>query len=112
MPVFLAISMGTIETCRMMYLQQSLEIAAYECCRLAIVPGITQEDVQDQGDVILYGRGIDTFVLETSADPQSLSYGDLFTTTVSVNATDHTIVGGWFYSGKTLTETVSIMAEY
>ena len=36
---------GTIEACSMIFLKQSLAVAAYEGARTAIVPGTTQADV-------------------------------------------------------------------
>lgn len=41
LPVFFMITMATVETCRVLYLRQSLTIAAYECARIGIVPGVT-----------------------------------------------------------------------
>ena len=38
LPVFVLILLGSIETCTMIFLQQSLEMAAYEGARVAIVP--------------------------------------------------------------------------
>ncbi len=38
MPVFFLLAMGTIETCRMIYLRQSLKLAAYECARIELHP--------------------------------------------------------------------------
>lgn len=113
MPVFFAITMGTIETCRMIYLRQSLMIAAYECARLGIVPEVTSDSVQDQCDVILLGRGIKKYELECSPqDPSTLQYGEIFKTTISTPAEENALVGGWFYRGKVISASVSIMAEY
>ena len=105
--------MATIETCRMIYLRQSLKIAAYECARLAIVPGTTRENVVDQCDLILLGRNINGYQFScTPTDPNSLTYGDLFKVTIQIAAKDSSIVGTWFYRNKIFTESVTIMAEY
>ncbi len=47
LPMLVGLAMATIETCRFLYIKQSVKIAAYECARLAIVPGAVEEDVQD-----------------------------------------------------------------
>ncbi|ELP33117.1 TadE/TadG family type IV pilus assembly protein [Rhodopirellula baltica] len=113
LPVLLVITLGTLETCRMIYLRQSLKLAAYECARLAIVPGVDSQMVQDQCDVFLLGRGIRGYTFTcTPADPKDAIYGELVTTNVSMKAESNAIVGAWFYRGKTLSESVSIMAEY
>ncbi|WP_044250445.1 TadE/TadG family type IV pilus assembly protein [Rhodopirellula sp. SWK7] len=113
LPVLLAISLGTLETCRMIYLRQSLKLAAYECARLAIVPGVDAGMLQDQCDVFLMGRKIQGYQFSCSpADPKDAQFGETITTTVSMSAESNAIVGAWFYQGKTLTESVSIMAEY
>ncbi len=112
LPVFFLIAMGTIETCRMIYLRQSLKLAAYECARVGIMPGMSPETLQSQCDVILGGRRIRNYQLVcTPANPADLKFGELFKTTVSVSAQENALVGAWFYQNKILSESVSIMAE-
>ncbi len=44
--------MGTIETCRMIYLRQSLKLASYECARIGITAGYDSvETMRDLADV-------------------------------------------------------------
>lgn len=113
LPVFLAITFGTLETCRMLYLRQSIKIAAYECARLAIVPKVTSADVQDMCVVFLENRDVKEYSLTLNpADPKAIGYGDLLVVTVDANADANSIVGAWFYQGKVLTESVTIMGEY
>lgn len=105
--------MATIETCRMIYLRQSLKIAAYECARLGIVPGTTRQNVVDQCDLILLGRNINGYQFScTPANPTSLTYGDMYKVTLQIAAKDSSIVGTIFYRNKLFTESVTIMAEY
>ena len=112
MPVFFLIAMGTIETCRMIYLRQSLKLAAYECARVGIMPGMTPDVLQSQCDVILGGRRIRNYQLVcTPLNPADLKFGELFKTTVTVSAQENALVGAWFYQNKILSESVTIMAE-
>ena len=105
--------MATIETCRMIYIRQSLKIAAYECARLGIVPGATSATLQSQCDLILLGRNVRGYQFScVPADPTALKYGDLFKTSVQIAAKDSAIVGTWFYRNKVFNESVTIMAEY
>jgi Flp pilus assembly protein TadG len=113
LPVFFLITMATIETCRMIYLRQSLKIAAYECARLAIVPGTNRQNVVDQCDLILLPRNINNYQFScVPADPATLTYGDLFKVSIQIAAKDSSIVGTWFYRNKIFIESVTIMAEY
>jgi hypothetical protein len=113
LPVFFMITMASIETCRMIYLRQSLKIAAYECARLAIVPGCTLDSLQDQCDMVLQSRNIRGYQFScVPNDPATLKYGELFRASVKIAAKDSSIVGTWFYRDKTFIETVTIMAEY
>ena len=113
LPVFLLITMGTTEVCRMIYLRQSLKIVAFECARLGIVPEVTMEDLQDQCDVMMLGRKLNDYTLHCSpSDLSTLAYGDAFTVTVDINASSNALIGSWFYRNKTFSEAVTIMAEY
>ncbi len=113
LPMFFAITMGTIEVCRMIYIRQSLKIAAYECARLAIVPDVTLANVQDQCDAILQSRKVKNYTLSAShANLSTLHSGDVLTISIRTLARDNAIVGTWFFRDKELNESVSIMAEY
>ena len=97
----------------MIYLRQSLKIAAYECARLGIIPGATTATLQDQCDMVLLGRNVRGYQFSCApADPTTLQYGDLFKVTIQIAAKDNAIVGSWFYQNKIFTESVTIMAEY
>lgn len=97
----------------MVYLQQSIKLAAYECARLGITPDASTETLQAQCDMILQGRGLENYTFATQpSDPSTLEYEDNFKVTVSIPASEAAIVGSFFYQNKTFTESVTIMAEY
>lgn len=113
LPIFFMIIMASIETCRMIYVRQSLKIAAYECARIGIIPKMTRASLQDQCDAILQGRRIKGYTFDCEpADPSTLKYGDLFRTHVRASAEDNDLLGTWFYRNKTFEASVAIMAEY
>ena len=113
LPVFFLISVATIETCRMIYLRQSLKLAAYECARVGILPEVTPSNIQDQCDVILLGRNINDYTITCDpADPSALQFGDLLVTTVEAPAGTNALIGTWLYGTQTVSESVTIMAEY
>lgn len=113
LPLFFTITMATVETCRVLYLRQSLTIAAYETARLGIVPGMNRDALDAQCNVILNGRNIKGGVLTTNpASLDTLRYGDTLTVSVSVAVDQNALLSTWFFRGKTITETTTIMAEY
>jgi Flp pilus assembly protein TadG len=57
-PVFLMLIMGTIESSRLGMVAQLLTTAAREGCRVAVVEGMTQTDVQNRVNAVLSGSGI------------------------------------------------------
>src|SRR5262245_41192221 len=57
-PVFLALVMGQLESSRLGMVAQLLTTAAREGCRVAVVPGHTQSDVQTRVNAVLDGSGI------------------------------------------------------
>lgn len=113
LPVFLTIAIGTIESCRMIYIRQSVQIAAYECARLSITPGVAIEDVEDLAYVLVTGRGLAGHSLVLSTDNLSeLEYGDLLAVTVAVPVIENTVFGRWSLNESSIDGTVTIMAEY
>lgn len=57
-PIFIALVMGQIEMSRLGMVAQLLTTAAREGCRVAVVPGSTQTDVQNRVQAVLSGSGI------------------------------------------------------
>jgi Flp pilus assembly protein TadG len=57
-PVFLTLVMGIIEASRLGMVAQLLTTAAREGCRVAVIDGMTQTDVQNRIDAVLSGSGI------------------------------------------------------
>jgi Flp pilus assembly protein TadG len=57
-PVFLSLIMGTIESSRLGMVAQLLTTAAREGCRVAVVDGMTQTDVQNRVNAVLSGSGV------------------------------------------------------
>ena len=57
-PVFLILVLGIIETSRVGMVAQLLTTAAREGCRVAVLDGMGQTDVQDRITTVLSGSGI------------------------------------------------------
>jgi Flp pilus assembly protein TadG len=57
-PVFVALLLGMIEGARLGMVTQLLTTAAREGCRVAVLDGMTQTDVQNRVTAVLSGSGI------------------------------------------------------
>ncbi len=56
LPVMVLLVLGMVETCSMVFLKQSLAVAAYEGAHTAVKPGATSADVRAVCDNILRDR--------------------------------------------------------
>lgn len=113
LPVFVLILLGTIEACSMIFLQQSLEIAAYEGARVAIVPTTTSSDVESAANQILTPRHIqNSSISVTPNDFQSAPYGTFVRVSVSVPCFSNSVIPSSLYGSRTLTGKVEMMKEY
>ena len=113
LPVFVTLLLGTIETCNMIFLRQSLEIAAYESARAAIVPGSDDFDINLATTEILTARRIKNgTVTVTPANFQNAAYGSFIRVDVSAPCNSNSVFALRFYGSKILTGTVEMMKEF
>lgn len=113
LPVFVLLLLGTIETCNMIFLQQSLEIAAYESARVAIVPGSDDFDINLATTELLTARRVkNATVVVTPTNFQNAAYGSFIRVDVSVPCNSNSVFALRFYGSKTLTGTVEMMKEF
>ena len=113
LPVFVTLLLGTIETCTMIFLQQSLKIAAYESARAAIVPGSDDFDINLATTEILTARRIKNgTVTVTPANFQNAAYGSFIRVDVSAPCNSNSVFALRFYGSKILTGTVEMMKEF
>jgi Flp pilus assembly protein TadG len=113
LPVLIALIVGIVESCNLIYVKQSLTISAYEGARAAIVKGMTQTDIEARTDQVLSDRKIkNTTILISPNPPSSASYGNYITVRVQATYGPNAVVPGWFFGGVTLTTSVKMMKEY
>ena len=113
LPIVVLLVLGTIEACSMIFLKQSLSVAAYEGARTAIIPGMKQADVETACKQILLDRnvvGATVTVKPTNID--ALNPGDFVDVTVSAPCNLNSVVPNKFYKGRTLSATASMMIEF
>jgi Flp pilus assembly protein TadG len=113
LPIIVLLVIGTIEACSMIFLKQSLAIAAYEGARTAIIPGATKTQVENACQQILTDRGVKSGkVTIKPSDIAALNPGDFVDVTVSAPCNSNAVVPNTFYRGRTLTSTASMMIEF
>src|SRR5262245_57067388 len=84
LPIIVLLVIGTIEACSMIFLKQSLAVAAYEGARTAIIPGATKADVETACNQILADRDVaGATVTIKPTNIEALNPGDFVDVTVS-----------------------------
>jgi Flp pilus assembly protein TadG len=112
LPIIVLLVVATIEACSMVFLKQSLTVAAYEGVRTAIMPNATEAQVKAACNQILADRRIDGGVVTIKpSNIAALNQGDYVDVTVTAPCGSNTIVPNTFYRGKTLSATASMMIE-
>lgn len=113
LPLLLIIVLGTIESCSMLHLKQTLHIAAYEAARVALVPKTTNAQVTNAAQAILTDRRVQGSAI--SITPSSFSSAPIssyITVTVTAPSNSNFAVPLLFYRNKTITGSCSMMKEY
>lgn len=112
LPIFVLIALATLDTCRVLLVRQSAKLAAFECARIAIVPGVVEADVNRFCQCFMANRSIRGSALEMStADLATLKKGDLLTVAVEVPANENSMSVSWFYRDMRFKESVTILVD-
>ena len=113
LPVITLLIFAAIEACSMMYLKQSLAIAAYEAGRTAIVPGATSAEVIADCQGVLTDRKVTGAQITLNpTDITTVPEGSQIEISVSAPCDQNRIGGAWFFGGSTLTGRAEFMKEY
>jgi Flp pilus assembly protein TadG len=113
-PVLFLVVFGTIELGRALMATQSLEEAARSGCRIAVLRGVTDEDVQAEVRRILGPSGISTYSVEVL--PANLTTAPRWSpVSVTVTATYNDM--SWlplprYFGGKTYSASCVLPKEY
>jgi len=112
LPVILLLVFGMIESCSMIFLKQSLTVAAYEGVRTALEDQAVAADVRQTCEQILEDRQVqDGTITIAPNDFELLPPGEYISITVSAPADSNSIIPGSFFNGKTLSATATMMKE-
>jgi Flp pilus assembly protein TadG len=111
MPVIVLVVLATMETCAMMFLQQSLSVAAYEGARVALA-GAPSSEVTAQCQRILDDREIrGANVTLTPSNVSGATAGTWITVETRAPFDQNSLAGGWLFGARKLTATVQMMKE-
>ncbi|MEM1063478.1 MAG: TadE/TadG family type IV pilus assembly protein [Planctomycetota bacterium] len=113
LPVLILLVLGVIETCTVVFLKQSLSIAAYEGAHTAVQPGATAADVRSICEGILADRRVAGATVDvTPADLGGLAEGEPFTVTVSAPAAGTAQLSSALYSTTTISAAATMVQEF
>jgi Flp pilus assembly protein TadG len=112
-PVFVALLMGQLESSRLGMVAQLLSNAAREGCRVAVVPGSAQTDVQARITAVLSGSGITVgTVTPTPSNWQTATSGTPITVSLSVPYSQVSWLGTpFFLNGATVSASATLSSE-
>jgi Flp pilus assembly protein TadG len=113
MPVIALLVVATIEACSMIFLKQSLSVAAYEGVRAAISAGGNASTVRSTCNQILKDRRVKDATITIAPEQfDTLNPGQYVDVTISAPCGSNNILPVKFYRGQTLSETASMMIEF
>lgn len=112
LPVLILLLLGTIECCSMIFLKQTLSIAAYEAGHTALLPSATSAQARSAGQSILNDRRIRSATVQIVPGPiESVREGDYFEVQVSAPTDANRILPLNFFGGRTLSASAVFMKE-
>lgn len=113
LPVLLVVLLGTLETTSMIYRQQTLSIAAYEGCRVALIPKITRGQVEAAVNQILNDRRLrNATITITPNDFVNAPAQSIVEVRVTATAAGNSIIAPRFFANRTLTGSCFMMKEF
>lgn len=113
LPILVLLVLAMIESCTMIFLKQSLTVAAYEGIRNSIEPNATTATVEAACNGVLTDRRVkDAKITITPTNFQSIARGQYITVTVSAPAGKNSVIPGSFFSGRTLAGSATMMKEF
>ncbi len=109
-PVFLTVNFFFFEAWRFQQFQETVDQAALETARAAVVPGATVADARDRGSNLLQAVGAESAELTISPDPITEDT-DQVTVTVTVKYRDVGLFFQYFASDYVFTSTLTLNTE-
>ena len=112
LPLIVFLLLASLEACSMIYLDHGLTIASYEGVRVAINYDGTNANALAKANQIISARGIaGASVTFTPSNVANVNKGNPIKVTVTAPCNSNAIVPPWFYGGKTLTCSTTMVKE-
>jgi hypothetical protein len=113
LPVIVLLVLAMIEACTMIFLKQSLTVAAYEGARTALEPRAGAADVRTTANGVLRDRRVQrASVTIRPTNFAALDPGEYIEVTVSAPTDPNSTIPGSFLRGRTLSATAVMMKEF
>ena len=101
LPVLVVLVLGAIESTSMTFLQNSLQIVAYESIRTAVRPNATPSDVQARANQVITERSInDASITVTPANVDALEPGTQITIVATATTGTNAVLPLQFFGGS------------
>ncbi len=112
LPLIVFLLLASLEACTMIFLDHSLTIASYEGVRVAINYDATNADVVARSNQIIADRSVEGATVSINpANVANVNRGDRITITVAAPCDANAIIPPWFYGGRTLTCSTTMVKE-
>jgi hypothetical protein len=112
LPLIVSLVLASIEACSMIFLDHSLTIASYEGVRVAINFDGTNSSVLARCNQIISERSVaDATVSINPANVANVPRGQAIQITVTAPCDSNMIIPPWFFGGRTLTATTTMVKE-
>lgn len=113
LPLIVVFCLGSIEACSMIYLKQSLTIAAYEGARLANTQDATTADVESRCNQILNDRGVTGASVNVHpAEVLTVPQDTYFSVECTAPCDSNAVVTRMFFAVSTLSGRAEFLKKY
>ncbi len=112
LPALLLLVVASIESCNMVFVEQSLSIASYEGIRTAIKRRATDAQVLASCEEILENRNVaDATVTITPVNLQDTARGQQIVVRITAPCDKNTVTPPWFFGGRMLSSESTMVKE-
>lgn len=112
LPLIVFLLLASIEACSMIFLDHSLTIAGYEGVRTAINYDGTNASAYARCNQIITDREVQSATISFShPNVAAVPRGVPITVTVSAPCANNAILPLWFYDGRTITNSITMVKE-
>jgi len=112
LPALLLLVIASIESCNMVFVEQSLSIASYEAVRTAIKRNATEGQVVARCEEILDDQHVaDATVTVTPANLQDTPRGEPVVVRIVASCDQNSFAPQWFFGGRTLSAESTMVKE-